>query len=196
MCSVYGLAFLSRCYVHGFSDRFRDIVPFTPNKPNRRRKLLVRANELASTPHEHAASRSSNCANDRQTPGEQSRQSCPMTNAVSAARSIRIWRLHAQKLKRRRRFDEVLGYLKTREAYASPSLANAAAGRLLDAKQQILIENAPAPFGRRVAEDCVTADIATKCDAEGSIRLGIKAARCSRYDPAHRQMRRRQGPQA
>jgi len=96
------------------------------SRTNRTPRLLVRANELASAPHEHAAPRSSNC----ETTGNSWRTIspiCPMTSAASAARSIRIGDC-TRKIEEAETFDEVLGYLKAREAYAvlhSPTLLRA-----------------------------------------------------------------------
>jgi membrane glycosyltransferase len=90
-------------------------------------KLLVRANELASTPHEHAASPLVELRNDRQLlenhlanlPDDKRRVRGQIDPHLAIARA---------KIEEAETFDEVLGYLKTREAYAvlhSPTLLRA-----------------------------------------------------------------------
>src|SRR6266404_3057697 len=90
-------------------------------------KLLVRANELASSPHEHAASPLVELRNDRQLlenhlanlPDDKRRVRGQIDPHLAIARA---------KIEEAETFDEVLGYLKTREAYAvlhSPTLLRA-----------------------------------------------------------------------
>jgi membrane glycosyltransferase len=90
-------------------------------------RLLVRANELAGTPHEHAASPLVELRNDRQLlenhlanlPDDKHRVRGQIDPHLAIARA---------KIEDAETFDEVLGYLKTREAYAvlhSPTLLRA-----------------------------------------------------------------------
>jgi membrane glycosyltransferase len=90
-------------------------------------RLLVRANELAGTPHEHAASPLVELRNDRQLlenhlanlPDDKHRIRGQIDPHLAIARA---------KIEDAETFDEVLGYLKTREAYAvlhSPTLLRA-----------------------------------------------------------------------
>jgi membrane glycosyltransferase len=87
-------------------------------------RLLLRANELASTVHEHAASPLVELRNDRQLlenhlanlPDDKHRVRGQIDPHLAIARA---------KIEEAETFDEVLGYLKTREAYAvlhSPTL--------------------------------------------------------------------------
>jgi len=90
-------------------------------------RLLVRANELASAPHEHAAPPLVELRNDRQflenhlanLPDDKRRVRGQIDPHLAIARA---------KIEEAETFDEVLGYLKAREAYAvlhSPTLLRA-----------------------------------------------------------------------
>ena len=90
-------------------------------------RLLVRANELASTPHDHAVSPLVELRNDKQflenhlanLPDDKRRVRGQIDPHLAIARA---------KTEEAETFDEVLGYLKTREAYAvlhSPTLLRA-----------------------------------------------------------------------
>jgi membrane glycosyltransferase len=90
-------------------------------------RLLLRANELASAVHEHAASPLVELRNDRQLlenhlanlPDDKHRVRGQIDPHLAIARA---------KIEEAETFDEVLGYLKTREAYAvlhSPTLLRA-----------------------------------------------------------------------
>ncbi len=90
-------------------------------------RLLVRANELARIPHEHAASPLVELRNDRQLlenhlanlPDDKRRVRGQIDPHLAIARA---------KIEEAETFDEVLGYLKAREAYAvlhSPTLLRA-----------------------------------------------------------------------
>jgi membrane glycosyltransferase len=90
-------------------------------------RLLVRANELASTVHEHAASPLVELRNDRQLLEHH------LANLPDGKRRVRgqidpHLAIARAKIEEAETFDEALGYLKTREAYAvlhSPALLRA-----------------------------------------------------------------------
>jgi membrane glycosyltransferase len=90
-------------------------------------RLLVRANELASTVHEHAASPLLELRNDRQLLEHH------LANLPDGKRRVRgqidpHLAIARAKIEEAETFDEALGYLKTREAYAilhSPALLRA-----------------------------------------------------------------------
>src|ERR1700730_10302726 len=90
-------------------------------------RLLVRANQLASTVHEHTASPPVELRNDRQLLEHH------LANLPDGKRRVRgqidpHLAIARAKIEEAETFDEVLGYLKTREAYAvlhSPTLLRA-----------------------------------------------------------------------